>query len=177
MLKTGDYSDFVLIAGSEMFRVHKNILSARSSVFNEIFKSNQEKLKVESLAAESVEQFVEFIYTGTCSMNKNAKEVFALASKFQIIELKLKCEKRILKDLDQSEAFKVFQLRHRYSSDKLKCEAFKKIKKMFPGTVLPDSYINMPDKVAKLEEKIKQIEAKKKEVEEIMRSVTNLDLI
>jgi hypothetical protein len=66
--------------------------------------------------------------------------------------LRKECEKKILDELDQSNAFIVFNIGQRYQSDELKVRAFEEIKKMFPHIDLPDSMMDQPEKIKKLEE-------------------------
>jgi hypothetical protein len=124
MWETGRFSDFVIIAsGSKKFRVHKNVLGTRSSVFAKLFEDDckTKELRIENFKAESVEEFLSFIYTGRVAQNFNAIEVFALAAKFNVAALKTFAEERILPE-----------------SDKLKEKAFEEIKKLFPGADLPE---------------------------------------
>jgi hypothetical protein len=158
--KTGKFSDFVIIAeGPKEFAVHRSVLGTRSSGFAEMFENNfdQKELKIENLAAESVEQFLRFIYTGELSEKFNTKEVFALAAKFKIEALKSYCEEIILQELDPSNAFKVFNLGQRYSSDEMKRQAFEEIKKMFPLIDLHENLINMPEEMKKVEDMIQNL--------------------
>jgi hypothetical protein len=146
----GSFSDFVIITdGPEEFHVHKTVLGLRSSAFKEMFENNsdQNELKIESLEANSVEEFLRYIYTGEIAEKLNTKEVFALAARFKVETLKRKCEKKILDELDQSNAFKVFNLGQRYSSDEMKIKACEEIKKMFPHIDLPDNMMDQPEEI------------------------------
>jgi hypothetical protein len=167
--ETGVYSDFSIVAdGTKEFHVHKSVLGIQSSVFAEIFNNNKKELKIESLAVESVEELLRFIYTGETSDEFNVYEVFALAAKFKIEKLKSGCEKMILHKIAQSEAFKVFNLGNRYSSIDLKRGAFEVIKKMFPSIKLPESWIDQPKEINKLEETYRNL-AHRAESSQVMK--------
>jgi hypothetical protein len=53
--------------------------------------------------------------------------------------MRKECAKKILDELDQSNAFKVFNIGQRYQSDELKVRAFEEIKKMISHIDLPDT--------------------------------------
>ena len=62
-------SDVVVIAGNEKFYCHKNILSARCEVFNNMFapntlESESNTIDMKEVTAEAVGNMLKFIYTG-----------------------------------------------------------------------------------------------------------------
>lgn len=158
---SGKFSDFVIIAGFKKFRVHKHVLAIHSSVFAEMFDENDvsSEMNIQNLSAEAVEKLLSFLYTGEISNNDHAFELFALASKLKIHELRLLTEEIIVNDLDNTNAFKVFTLGHRYSSETFKLAAFEEIRKMFPERKLADNLIERPDEVKELIEFKEKFEA------------------
>jgi hypothetical protein len=118
----------------------------------QISENDQKELKIENIAANSVEDFLCFIYTGKLSENFNAKEVFALAARFKVDTLKFDCEEKISNELDESNVFQIFNMGQRYSSECLKRKAFEEIKKMFVHFKLPNSIMDHPEEIKKLEE-------------------------
>lgn len=81
----------------------------------------------------------------------NTIDVFALAAKLDVPELKLICMQTICDDfLDLSNAFKVFKLGHVFKSEKLKLAAFDKIKLSFPDANLSEELLREPDDLKRL---------------------------
>lgn len=143
---SGRLSDFTICAGAEKFEVHKNILSIQSSAFSRIFEeSESNEMEINGLSAGIVEDFLRYIYTGRISDHSNVMELFKIAAKMEVSALKYLCEEKILELLDPSNAEKIFDLAHAYSSDDLKVMAFNEIKKMFNGASLDNDLMNHPD--------------------------------
>lgn len=151
---SGNLSDFVIIVnGSKEFRVHKLVLAVQSVVFAAMFDDDEHatEMKIEDLSVEAVEEFLCFLYTGNLSKEtKNAKELFALSSRLKVEEVKDFVEKIVLKDLDVTNAHKVFTLGHCYRSEALKTAAFEEIRKMFPDKKLADNLIENPVKIKEI---------------------------
>lgn len=146
----GHFSDFTIIAkDSQEFHVHKNILGFQSSVLAAIFETDIGtcEMKILDFSPSAVEQFLGFIYTGSVPDDINAMELFAIAAKYNVFDLKMLSEKMILKTLCKDNVLEVFNLGHLYSSDVLKLSAFRMIQEMFPGKVVADHLINKPEDV------------------------------
>lgn len=153
---TGKFSDFIIKCGTREFRVHKWILVNHSPVFAAMFDKDEDssEMTVEDLSAEAVENFLIYLYTGEVSFRMNSLEVFALATKLEVSEMKLIAQDIIIDDLDELNAYKIFAFAHKYEAEDLKRFAFNEIKKMFPGTILSSEM--------KLDEVRELIEGKKK---------------
>lgn len=138
------FADLTIIAGTEEFRVQKNVLAAQSKVFLEIFDnlSLLSELKLEGLSADSVRKFLHFVCNDELSENANYKELFKIAAKLKVSALKEICEEKLIKQLDGTNAIDMLSLAHIHSSDKIKSKAFMEIKKMFPGRVLSNDLMN-----------------------------------
>lgn len=150
-------SDFVIVAGSKRFPVHKWILGIQSSVLADMFKvTNKDdqanELKIEDLSTEAVADFLRYIYTGEYPDLDNALDAFVLASKLNVLELKVICEEIISEDiLDNSNAFKIFTLAKIHASEKVKRAAFGQIKFIFPDLAdLTEKLIDDPESLKKL---------------------------
>ena len=66
LLESGNYSDAVLVVSSQQFPVHKDILSARSSVFLELFSHAGKDPVVEAIDVDPdvMKEALRYIYTG-----------------------------------------------------------------------------------------------------------------
>ena len=67
-----DTADFTLKTKTKNFRIHKLIFGARSSVFKAMFQTNMAEalageVTIEDLDADTVEEMIHFIYTGSLS--------------------------------------------------------------------------------------------------------------
>lgn len=157
-------SDFEIIVKSKVdsknvelkeFRVHKIVLATRSSVFMAMFENKMQEHQlnqviIEDFSAESVEEFLKFLYTGEIPDQKNAMELFALASKYDVAQLKQICNDNILKNLDESNALEVLNLGNLYSSDGIIQKSFEKIVKAFPEIAFPDLLKKYPESVKEI---------------------------
>jgi BTB/POZ domain len=130
-------------------------LAIQSDGFAEMFKNdkNVSEMKIEDLSTEAVEEFLRFLYTGKLSnQTNNLTEVFALASRLKVSELKSLTEELIAANLDDKNVVKMFNLGHRYESETIKIAAFEEIQKMFPDKKLPNNIIENPEKLSSLVE-------------------------
>lgn len=152
------YSDFVIITSTRKFPVHKIILSSQSLYFNEIFASNTDELKMEDVKAGAVKDLLRYIYTGEYPRKKHAIEVFALAVRLNISNLKPIAENLVIKKLDKSNALEIFELGRRYDSEKLKKLAFHAIKELLEKPSLSEDLINQPENVRMLVEAKRSLE-------------------
>ena len=87
-------TDFEFIAEGRPFPVHKYILIARSPVFADLFSSDtHEQLvkKEENVSAASMEQFLQFVYTGELDGPIRDPGLMQLATVYQIKTLESLC--------------------------------------------------------------------------------------
>jgi hypothetical protein len=93
-------------------------------------------------------------------------ELFAIASKCDVNELKTIAEEKILRNIEPTNALEVFNLAHLYDSQTLKNEVFNEIKEMFPEVPLNKSLMEQPESLKKLIEL-------KRSMEEVLQEFTN----
>lgn len=149
------FSDFVIKSESQNFPVHRNVLSMQSRIFKEILEaeikeSGKNELMIQGCSANTVGEFLRYIYTGEEPSGSNAMELFALCSKYEITELKSSCEENIVEEIDETNAFEVLNYGHIHSSEIIKKAAFKEIRKMFSETFLSEDLMEKPDKLKEL---------------------------
>ena len=105
LFNTGRMSDVTFVLGTENFKAHKNILSARSQVFADMFENNEKvssinPLKIEDCEPEAFRAMLSFLYTDEMEETEEmAKELLPLAIKYQIRLLQNKCQEIVLKDI------------------------------------------------------------------------------
>lgn len=162
------FSDFLIVAkGSIEFPVHKNILAAQSKGFAEMFEKNpnQTRIKIDIMSAEAVGEFLCFLYTGKLSHGTTyVMEIYDLANRLNVPEIKEVTGKVILRRLNDSNAYETLVFGHYLKSTKIQQAAFEKIKEMFPDKNLPDNLIDDLEGVKELIEAMKKIDAVLKKV-------------
>ena len=86
-------TDFEFVAAGRSFSVHKYILIARSPVFAALFSSDTHELvkKEENVSAASMEQFLQFVYTGELEGPIHDPGLLHLATSYQIKTLESLC--------------------------------------------------------------------------------------
>lgn len=168
LLETGNFSDFLIIAGAKEFHVHKCVLSIQSPTLANLFEKEKElaELTIDDFTAEAVEVFIQFMYNGELRDEVHAIELFGLSSDLQVTELRSECEKIILKKIDKCNADNIFALATRYGSEDMKKLALNEIKKMFPGIPVSDELLQNPEKLKDLIELKRKSDRAQKELEE-----------
>lgn len=131
------YSDYTIKIRGKDFDVHKCVLAAQSSVFDEMFSKDsaeveQAFMNVKNFSNKAFESFLNYFYTGRVDAGVTPVEMIQLASEFDVPELKTKCIDKILENLSETNALEIFNLGHDHASDELIKMAFKFIKKIYP---------------------------------------------
>jgi BTB/POZ domain/Leucine rich repeat len=161
---TGKFSDFDIIVENKTkkIRVHKIVLRTQSEFFADMFEKDENVSEMEfgEFKTDAIEELIRYFYTGELSEEtEHLQEIFAIATKLKVPEIKALTEKIIINDLKESNAFKVFNLGHSYGSDELKRAAFKKIKEMFPNRHLAEALTDDLEAVKKIIELKEQMDA------------------
>lgn len=85
------------------------------------------------------------MYTGEVKEGGNEMENFEIAEKFKIDGMKWFWENELMGQLENSNAYYIFMIGHRYSSVILKKQAFIQIGKMLGG--IPDEFMENPEEL------------------------------
>eukprot|EP00092_Neocalanus_flemingeri_P022973 GFUD01024905.1.p1 GENE.GFUD01024905.1~~GFUD01024905.1.p1 ORF type:complete len:298 (+),score=60.61 GFUD01024905.1:42-935(+) len=119
ILKLEDISDLKIVCRGEVFKCHKTILCARSTVFKkmlsgETFENLNRVVTIEDASAEAVKEMLKYIYTGEIPDKLDVVELdlLHLATKYLLDTLKLACGESIVSNLDNSNCISSFQLHH-----------------------------------------------------------------
>lgn len=152
---TGMLSDFVIETDLNEFKVHKTILAAGSPVFAAMFstkmKENQDnRMIIKDFSPDDVRDFLRFLYFGSVASSINAVEIFKLAEKYDVRDLKYFCETLLLDIIQDTNAVEILELGTLYSNDALKNEAFRKIKISLPGKSIPCHWIDQPERLKRI---------------------------
>lgn len=99
LFETGILSDFNLSAGDATFPVHKQVLSARSPVFQAMFTTDMKEQESEGIAiqdmdADTLQRMIKFIYTDEVQESLEWNEIsklYAAADRYQLLFLRNRC--------------------------------------------------------------------------------------
>lgn len=119
LLFEGEAWDFILIVQNAKFRVHKAILSARSPVFKDIFKSslsNPDMMEITDISESTVGELLRFIYSGKIGQLdvQEAADLYKAADKYELYNLRSICSKIIKMNLDVSNVLNALLLSEKY---------------------------------------------------------------
>jgi BTB/POZ domain len=103
------FCDFTIIAGAKEIPVHKSVLAVRSSVFANMFETDEDvkatnKLVIEDCSEEAVEEFLQCLYTGEINEENepNFFDLFRLASTFEVLDLQHVYEQFMLDNTNEA---------------------------------------------------------------------------
>lgn len=116
-------------------------------------------MEIPDFEAAIVEQFLNFLYTGEIRDKANAMNLYAIAAKYDVQQLKTVCSEIILRNLDTTNAFEIYGLGHLHNENDMKMMALSEIKSMFPDIELDDELINQPKNLKELIEIKRQYES------------------
>ncbi|KAG8378624.1 hypothetical protein BUALT_Bualt07G0004800 [Buddleja alternifolia] len=138
LLETGKFSDIIFYVSGKKFRVHKVILSSRSSVFESIIArhSNQQKIIITGVEPRVFKALLHFLYTnmlpedekslacgyafGPSVSSTFASKLLAAAHDYDVRSLKLICESHIWKSISLNRFAETISLAEMYNASALK---------------------------------------------------------
>lgn len=90
----------------KQFKVHKSVLAAKSPRIAAFLETDGDtnEVKIRGLSAKSVLAFLIFIFIGSVPDDVDAIDVFYLAKKHEVAELKSECEAIILRNVNEDNA-------------------------------------------------------------------------
>jgi BTB/POZ domain len=173
--ESGQFSDFTITAGDQEFKVHKNVVGSRSPVFAAIFESDMKEektgeMEITDFNAETVERLLSFLYTGVVQ-EKGAMDLYAIASKYQVARLKLKCQEIIISSINNSNALEIFKFANLYLAEQIKYRAFLQIQQMFPNGTMGDELMQSPEQI---ETMVTANRTRKRKILEVEREYENV---
>ncbi len=108
------------------FLCTKAILAARSQVFAAMFEHNmqenlQKKVEIEDFSDEIIGQMIQFMYSGKVQkLRENAKELLAIADKYDVKGLKVMAEQFLGKNISVENVIETLILADKCNAQKLK---------------------------------------------------------
>lgn len=153
---SGKYSDITIKVRCKEFKVHKIILATQSSVFDELFAAdgnvgvNSSMNISENISEQTFDSFLNYCYTGWLDPEADAAEIFDLSSTYEVKDLRAESLKRALRNVNENNGLKFFNIGAQHASEDLTQFAFATLKKAYPD--LPDNLFNDPETLKKFVE-------------------------
>ncbi|CAL1296385.1 unnamed protein product [Larinioides sclopetarius] len=129
LYEEGVLCDVHLLAEGMSFPAHKNVLSARSSVFKMMFTQdenmmNSKEINLIDVDSDSVRKMLKFIYTDVTDLDSDsALSLYTAAACYELEPLKSECSEFLKDNLSSQNVFDVFILAEKHNDDKLEKEA------------------------------------------------------
>lgn len=146
-------SDLTIKVDSHSLRVHKFVLAIHSPQFASMIEDDNGELNemaMKDVNLEAVEDFFRYLYTGEMSTHSDVMEIFAIAAKLGVSTLKNICEIKIIDQLQESNAYKIFMLGHVYNNEVLKKKSFEKIRRILADFKVSDEMIHNPESIKEM---------------------------
>ena len=142
--------DVTICIQDNEFPCHRNVLAATSPYFRAMFtsdlnESKQDRISILEVDARSVEQVIEYAYTGCIEINKeNAQNLLAVASLFQIPPIHSACAKFMESQLDVSNCIGIHYFAQIHGCDELSIKAKEHMEKNFTGVSMCEEFLSLP---------------------------------
>lgn len=152
-------SDFTIKIGDKVFKLHKFMLAARSSVLSDMMKCNNDATQLDlfDIPVATFEIILNFIYFEKFpDESSNFNEIFMVSCRLNLKDLMAFSGAKI--QIDDENVFEVFSLANKYNHTELKLKCFNSIQKMFPNHQLKPEFINQPDMLKQFISEMKSME-------------------
>lgn len=155
---TGRFSDFTIVVANSVeqkeFKVHKNVLGTQSEVFAAMFEIDLEErrtsqMTISDFSSAAIDDFLSFLYFGKLRSVENAVEVFVLAAKYNVADLKSIAEEAILFNIEEEICLEVLELANLHGSEVLMNQAFDYIQLAFPDIKFDKTLMHRPEAIKK----------------------------
>ncbi|XP_065209098.1 speckle-type POZ protein-like isoform X1 [Planococcus citri] len=128
------FKDVTFSVKGKKYTGHKTILSARSSVFNTMLRSEMRESKENEIVITDIEprifdKMLQYIYTGKVkNLPESVYELLPVADKYDLEELKVMCEDVLLKKLSADNAAAILKLADMHNAEMLKARTLRFMK-------------------------------------------------
>ncbi len=142
--------DVTICIQDNEFPCHRNVLAATSPYFRAMFttdlnESKQDRITILEVDAKSVQQVIEYAYTGCIEINKgNAQNLLAVASLFQIPPIHSACAKFMESQLDVSNCIGIHYFAQIHGCDELSTKAKEHTEKNFTEVSVCEEFLSLP---------------------------------
>ncbi|OXU23864.1 hypothetical protein TSAR_003682 [Trichomalopsis sarcophagae] len=129
-----EYTDVVLKIEDEEFKAHKNILAARSAVFDAMFKSKMMEeqtgvIKVEYFKPQVIKEMLYYIYTNNVEdLPKISHDLFEAAHFYNLMDLETLCINHMMSNVNVDNVTTLLELAEKYNLQDVQFHVTKFIK-------------------------------------------------
>jgi len=119
-------TDIDFIVQDKKIPAHKDVLSARSSFFSNMFSSGmiescQKEIAISDISSEAFEVLLEYFYKGTLPSDEGiVKELIVYSEKILLKRMKDHCEKSLIKSVVEENAVELYELSKISAAEKLR---------------------------------------------------------
>lgn len=168
-----EFKDLTIKIGKNEFKVHKLMLSARSTTLAEILKNNPDEITLDDIDVDIFKVVLGYIYNDTLPQkyDSDSLKVFEAAKKYKLETLEQEVFKFIWDQIDFETAVNLHAIGIKSNDEELKKKAFKEIQKIFSNVNLKDDLMDDPEKLRQLLSKKRAHEDKIKNAENEMKRV------
>lgn len=142
LLDTCFGSDLTIIchdAPNDPLRVHRAVLAARSIHFRTMLtnlstaEAQNGTINVTDVGINVFRPLLTYLYQGHCALPESLlADLFVAADKYQLLDLKTKCERELLKTLRKENALDIALFAHRRNAESLQLAAVRTIAHHWP---------------------------------------------
>uniref|UniRef100_A0A8D8MGS4 Speckle-type POZ protein-like A n=1 Tax=Culex pipiens TaxID=7175 RepID=A0A8D8MGS4_CULPI len=161
LLQSEQFAELTITAGQQIFRAHKTILVARSTVFAAMFQhdmqeSQRNEFTIVDVEPKVFEEVLRFIYTDKVKeLPQMAHELLAAADKYDLARLKVMCEIQLFEGISAESATKTLIFADLHRAKELKARAIEFLSRNLKAV---SNWVEFcrekPDLVAEIMEKI-----------------------
>lgn len=125
ILVDAKFTDVTIKVGDQEVKAHKNILTARSQVFQAMFENdmreNRENIvEITDIDIDVLNEVLRYMYAGKINMlENNKKDIYRAADKYQLEGLKTICEDAIISSITVNNIADIFSAVEYRSSEKI----------------------------------------------------------
>ena len=125
---------------------HRLILYMRSPVFRTMFASGMaealtNEVRIQDFDAAVVKEFLRFLYTDQCEVDKHAEQLLAMACKYQVPGLKYFCENHLCAMIDSTSVLSLLSFAHLYDAAYLKTGVLRYITRHAKEVVVVEGFM------------------------------------
>uniref|UniRef100_A0A0N5CIH4 BTB domain-containing protein n=1 Tax=Strongyloides papillosus TaxID=174720 RepID=A0A0N5CIH4_STREA len=146
MLDSGHFFDCIVKVGDDSIKVHKDVLSSRSSVFKAMFVSSLSEsqssiIEISDFRYEVVREMINYIYKdSTSELQQMAIEILAIADKYNLEGLKTMAEQSLCNTLDIGTVLEYFKISEMYAAKGLKRNCLEFLRNNAPDIINTDDW-------------------------------------
>jgi hypothetical protein len=96
LAKSFPWHDVTFVISGSYVTAHKWIVAASCPLLAQLVRGSDSIIKVEGVDADGFAQMIRFIYTGECDLVNSSSKLMAVANKFKLESLFVKCEEYLI---------------------------------------------------------------------------------